>query len=178
MTSIFRRIFGGRSDATRYAPLYAAIVAEARRPHWYAVGKVPDTIDGRFDMVSSILALVLTRLEELGVPGREPAARVAELFVTDMDGQLRQEGIGDLVVGKHIGRMMSALGGRTTAYREGLAPGGDLTGAIDRNIYRLAEGVSAEARAHLDASLRAVATMLAACDLPAILAGRFETVPA
>jgi cytochrome b pre-mRNA-processing protein 3 len=178
LTSIFKRIFGGRSDTARYAPLYAAIVAEARRPHWYAVSRVPDTIDGRFDMVSTILALVLLRLEEAGVPGREPAARVAELFVTDMDGQLRQEGIGDLMVGKHIGRIMSALGGRTTAYREGLAQGGDLPGAIDRNIYRLAEDVPAEARAHLDASLRAVAAMLAACDLSAVLAGRFEAVPA
>jgi len=52
-----------------------------------------------------------------------------------MDGQLRERGIGDIVVGKHIGRMMGALGGRLGALREAFA-GGDLDGAIDRNIYR------------------------------------------
>jgi len=52
-----------------------------------------------------------------------------------MDGQLRESGIGDIVVGKHIGRMMGALGGRLGALREAFA-GGDLDGAIDRNIYR------------------------------------------
>jgi cytochrome b pre-mRNA-processing protein 3 len=53
-----------------------------------------------------------------------------------MDGQLRQEGVGDIVVGKHVGRMMGALGGRLGAFREGFAPGGDLDGAIARNLLR------------------------------------------
>lgn len=177
LASFLKRVFGGRADAAAYAPLYAAIVAEARRPHWYARGAVPDTFDGRFDMVSTVLALVLLRLEAAGVPGREPAARVAELFIDDMDGQLRQKGIGDLVVGKHVGRMMSQLGGRTAAYRDGLAAGGDLAGAIDRNLYRGAD-VPDAARGHVEAGLRALAAALAAGDLPALLAGRIETVAA
>ena len=117
---------------------------------------MPDTFDGRFDMVSSVLALVLLRLEALGEPARGPSARVTELFVTDMDGQLRQRGIGDLVVGKHIGRMMGQLGGRLAAYRDGLAPGGDLAGAIDRNIYRGADGAGVGARAMSSTGLRAL----------------------
>ncbi len=130
----WRRLFG-RGERDRVAPLYQAIVAEARQPAWYREGGVPDTLDGRFDMVAAVLSLVLLRLEEAGEPARAPSAHLTELFVEDMDGQLRERGIGDIVVGKHVGRMMGALGGRLGALREALA-GGDLDGAIARNIYR------------------------------------------
>jgi cytochrome b pre-mRNA-processing protein 3 len=150
--------------------LYDAVVTAARRPHWYRDGGVPDTFDGRFDMVSSVLALVLLRLEALGEPARGPSARLTELFVTDMDGQLRQRGIGDLIVGKHIGRMMGQLGGRLSAYRDGLAPGGDLAGAIARNIHRGAD-LPPAACAHVEQALRGLATALDARDLATILEG-------
>ena len=110
LATLLQRIFGQRADAGALNPLYDAIVAQARAPHWYRDGAVPDTLDGRFDMVSSVLALVLLRLEALDSRGE--SALLTELFITDMDGQLRQRGIGDLVVGKHVGRMMSQLGGR------------------------------------------------------------------
>jgi len=128
------RLFG-RKDRDALTPLYNAVVTEARRPAWYLEGQVPDTLDGRFDMVAAVLSLVLLRLEEEGEVGRAPSAYLTEIFVEDMDGQLRERGIGDIVVGKHIGRMMGALGGRLGALREAFA-GGDLDGAIDRNIYR------------------------------------------
>ncbi|HET8613693.1 MAG TPA: ubiquinol-cytochrome C chaperone family protein [Sphingomonas sp.] len=168
--NLLTRIFGGRDAALAYRPLYDAIVAEARRPHWFSEGRVPDTFDGRFDMLSSVLALVLLRLEEEGESGRRPSARLTELFIADMDGQLRERGIGDLVVGKHIGRMMGQLGGRLTAYREGLRPEGDLAGALDRNLWRGAD-VPAGARAHAEAAFRALAAGLAARDAETVLAG-------
>ena len=170
MVTLLRRILGTGRENAAPTPLYDAIVAVARRPHWYVEGQVADSFDGRFDMVSSVLALVLLRLETLGEPGRGPSARVTELFVSDMDGQLRQRGIGDLVVGKHIGRMMSQVGGRLAAYRAGLAPGGDLAGAIERNIYRGA-AVPVTAAAHVEQALRALAADLDGRDLPTILAG-------
>ena len=93
-------------------------------------------MDGRFDMIAAILSLVLLRLEKEGDAMKRESVWLTELFVDDMDGQLRQIGIGDMVVGKHIGRMMSALGGRLTAYRPAV-PGGDaLAQAADRNLYR------------------------------------------
>jgi cytochrome b pre-mRNA-processing protein 3 len=170
LATLFKRLLGGRRDARALVPLYNAIVGAARLPHWYLEGGVPDTIDGRFDMVSTILSLVLLRMEAQGEPAREPSARLTELFVTDMDGQLRQRGIGDLVVGKHVGRMMSQLGGRLTAYREGLAEGGDLAGAIDRNVHRGAD-VPEAARHHVEARLRGLAAALDTRDLDALLAG-------
>lgn len=116
-------------------PLYNAVVARARQPHWYVEGEVPDTVDGRFDMVAAILSMVLLRLEAEPA-GAEPAARLAERFVDDMDAQLRQIGIGDITVGKHIGKMMAALGGRLGAYRDALASGSGLDEALVRNLYR------------------------------------------
>jgi cytochrome b pre-mRNA-processing protein 3 len=167
--TFLKRILAPRRRPGEMAALYDAIVAQARRPHWYAEGGVPDTLDGRFEMVAGVLALVLIRLEALGAPAREPAARLTELFVADMDGQLRQSGIGDLVVGKHVGRMMSHLGGRIAAYRDGLA-GGDVAGALARNLYRGA-AVPEAALAHGVDGMRGLAARLATRDLPALLTG-------
>ena len=93
--------------------LYNRVVDMARRPDWYLAGGAPDTMDGRFDMVALVLSLVLIRLEdENSEAARQMAADLADRFIADMDGTLRQDGIGDQVVGKHIGRMMAAQIGR------------------------------------------------------------------
>ena len=167
---LFRRIFGGGQAAQAYAPLYAAIVAAARRPRWYRNAGVADTLDGRFDMVSTVLALVLLRLDALGAEAREVGARLTELFIDDMDGQLRQNGIGDIVVGKHIGRMMSQLGGRSAAYRQALAPGGDLTAALERNIHRAPDAAPASS-AVLARDVRVLSETLSRRDLATLIAG-------
>ena len=152
-------------------PLYAAIVAEAREPGWYLNG-VPDTTDGRFDMVASVLSLVLLRLEREGPQTRQAQALLAETFVEDMDGALRQMGIGDLMVGKHVGRMMGALGGRLSAFRDALAGDADMAGAIRRNMFR-DEAAPDAAVAAVEARLRALAVRIDATALPDLLAGRF-----
>ncbi|WP_157215466.1 ubiquinol-cytochrome C chaperone family protein [Flavisphingomonas formosensis] len=134
--SFLKKLFGEKDERLALAPLYQAVVARAREPFWYAQGGVPDTLDGRFDMIAVILSTVLIRLESEGEKGMGPAALVTELFIDDMDGQLRQIGIGDIVVGKHVGKMMSALGGRLSAYREALTGGISLDAALTRNLYR------------------------------------------
>lgn len=131
---LLRKLFGPAAPREG-EPLYAAIVARARAPHWYQAGGVPDTIDGRFDMVAAVLAMVLLRLETDGERSATLSASLAECFIEDMDVQLRQQGVGDIMVGKHIGRMMGMLGGRLGAYRDGLAAG-DLDGALVRNVWR------------------------------------------
>ena len=166
------RLFG-HAPAAPTAALYASIVERARAPHWYVEGAVPDTIDGRFDMVATVLALVLLRLEtEPG--GGEPGARLTEVFVTDMDAQLREIGIGDVVVGKHVGRMMGALGGRLGAYRTAMA-GGDVDGrdlaeALVRNLYRGHAPVDA-ALAHAVAALESFRDALARVPAETLIAG-------
>jgi cytochrome b pre-mRNA-processing protein 3 len=157
----------GRRDETAL-PLYTAIVARARASHWYEAGAVPDTVDGRFDMVATILAFVLLRLEADPATA-EPSARLTERFVDDMDGQLREIGIGDIVVGKHIGNMMGMLGGRLGAYRTALADG-TLGAALVRNLWRGA-APDAAALAHVEAALLAFRDALAATPTAALLDG-------
>ena len=161
-----------RGDRKAASPLYDAVVARGREPHWYVDGAVPDTIDGRFDMIAAVLAMVLLRLEADPDPtgdGAETAARLTERFVDDMDGQLREIGIGDIVVGKHIGRMMSMLGGRLGAYRDGLVAG-DPAPALARNLYR-GEPPAAGALAYVACALEEWSRGLAARPLASVIAG-------
>lgn len=166
--TLFQRLFGKSEDPrSTVRPLYDAIVAQGRQPVWYLDG-APDTVDGRFDMIAGILTHVLIRLE------RDPAAKqasvwLAELFVDDMDSQLRQIGIGDVTVGKHVGQMMSALGGRLTAYREADGEVARLREALVRNLWRTNDpGAGADTVA---ARLAAFAVALNASDTATVLAG-------
>jgi cytochrome b pre-mRNA-processing protein 3 len=158
--------FKAKRDDT--ATLYAAVVARARAPHWYLDGAVPDTIDGRFDMIAAVLAMVMLRLE--GDPAGAPAAtHLAEAFVADMDPQLREIGIGDLLVGKHVGRMMGMLGGRLGAYRDGIADG-NLKPALVRNLYRGAAPADA-ALAHVEYELLKLHEGVAGIPVDRLIAG-------
>jgi cytochrome b pre-mRNA-processing protein 3 len=96
------------------------VVATSREPEWYADCNVADTVDGRFDMISLVLSLVLLRMEDSEALAPK-AGLLTELFVADMDRQLRDSGVGDLMVGKKMGKLMSALGGRMGALREAFA---------------------------------------------------------
>lgn len=132
--SLLNRLFGETRQRAALKPLYDSLVAAGRDPYWYRDGKVPDTMDGRFDMIAALMALVLLRLEAEGEAAREPSVLLTETFIDDMDGTLRQIGIGDHVVGKQIGRMMGALGGRLAAFRAARASG-DFSAAVGRNIF-------------------------------------------
>lgn len=165
---LLKRLFGTRDRGT--APeLYHAIVALARQPHWFSEGKVPDTIDGRFDMIATVLSMVLIRMEgaEAGV---EQSTAVTEVFIDDMDGQLREIGIGDVVVGKHMGRMMSMLGGRLGAYRDDIA-NGSFRDALVRNLYR-GDAPDAKALDYMENALQALHEKLASTPIETFVAGK------
>lgn len=164
---LLQRLFG-RPDRGTAPALYQTVVARGREPHWYADGAVPDTIDGRFDMIAAVLSLVLIRLEA-DPQGVGQGAVLTEVFIDDMDGQLRQIGIGDIVVGKHIGKMMAMLGGRIGAYREGLAAN-DLKPALIRNLYR-GEAPAAAALAHVERAMFALRESLGRTTLQSLTAG-------
>jgi cytochrome b pre-mRNA-processing protein 3 len=118
--------------------LYNNIVRSARSPHWYVQGGVPDTLDGRFDMLAAITAITLLRLEK-SPEYMDESVFLTEIFIADMDEQLRQIGIGDVGISKQVGKIMSAMGGRLGAYRDALgpdAPVGALDAAMVRNIWR------------------------------------------
>jgi len=168
--SFLQNLFPDKKQRAALAPLYAAIVAEGRDPFWYREGQVPDTIDGRFDMIAAIAALVLLRLEAEGDEGRIPSVLLTETFIDDMDATLRQIGIGDYVVGKHVGRMTSALGGRVAAFRDARASG-SLAGPVRRNIFH--DSPPSETALDLvSARLEQLAARLDAAGLESLIGGR------
>jgi cytochrome b pre-mRNA-processing protein 3 len=174
---LFKRFRSEPRTPTVAHTVYADLVGRARRPDWYVKGEVRDDIDGRFDMVVLMLALVLVRLEadEADERARRLSTDLVERFVADMDGSFREIGIGDMVISKHIGRSMQAFGGRLGVYRAALAPGADgaaLTEALARNLYR-GRQVDAAAFAWTEAEVRAEAARLA--ELPL---SHFVGVPA
>ncbi len=171
--SLISRLFRTSPPRDTLDPLYRAIVTAARDPAWYRAGGVPDTIDGRFDMIATLTALVLLRLEREEA-GREISVLLTELFIADMDSSLRQIGIGDYVVGKHVGRMMGALGGRLAAFRAA-EDREALTGAVERNVFRGAPP-SPEALALVTARLDAFRAALAAAPIETLMTGRLPTL--
>lgn len=114
--------------------IYGMIVAQAREPAFYASLNVPDTVNGRFDMLLLHLWMVLRQLR---ICGDSEATRQAlfDRFCADMDDNLREMGVGDLTVPKRMQAFGEAFYGRTAAYDAALEAGdGELTAAIGRNI--------------------------------------------
>ena len=129
------RLTRKRRDRDALLPFYQAVVDAGRNPFWYRDGMVPDTVDGRFNMIAAIIAIVLVRMEGFeGEDAKHASVMLTELFIDDMDESLRQIGIGDYVVGKHVGRMMGALGGRLTSFRQAALDRDYLT-PVRRNVY-------------------------------------------
>ena len=147
--SVFARLLRPRPDPREnLRPLWHRIVSVSRAERWYREGGVADSVAGRFDMIATVLTLVLLRLERAEAAA-EPQVFLTELFVEDMDRQLRETGVGDMVVGKKLGKLVSVLGGRLGAYRDALAEGAGeemLVAAVHRNVT-LAEAREPEALA-------------------------------
>ncbi len=118
--------------------LYAAAVAAARDPWFYTELAVPDTLDGRFDMVGVHVALLIHRLRPLPEPGPALAQAVFDGMFSDMDLNLREIGVGDLSVGKRVRAMWEAFHGRALAYGAALEAGdaAALAAALARNVWR------------------------------------------
>jgi cytochrome b pre-mRNA-processing protein 3 len=116
--------------------IYGAIVAQARQPAFYAKLGVPDTVNGRLDMVILHLWLTLRRLRVNG-DADGLGQSLIDHFCSDMDDNLRELGTSDLKVPKRLLEFNEALYGRARAYDEALAAGGPepLVKALVRNIY-------------------------------------------
>jgi cytochrome b pre-mRNA-processing protein 3 len=140
------RIFARRSDPA--ATLYAAIVAAARQPKAYVEWGVPDTTDGRFDMIILHQFLALERLKEAGPAGEGVMQGLTDAFFKDMDRSLREMGVGDLSVGKKVRRMAEAYHGRMQAYSAAVPDGVRLADALKRNIFAGVDGGKADLLAH------------------------------
>ena len=166
----------GRYERTGYE-LYGEAVRAARAPYFYAVLGVPDTVDGRFDMVGLQVFLLLRRLRALAAPGPAVAQAVFDAMFHDMDVSLREMGVGDLSVGRKVRAMWEALHGRSAAYQAALADADPaaLEAALLRNVWRGAPAGAAPAA--LAELVRAQDAHLAAQALGALAAGQVTFLP-
>jgi cytochrome b pre-mRNA-processing protein 3 len=131
--SLFKR----KASRNSIRAVYGAIVAAARHPRPYADWGVPDTVDGRFDMIVLHAILVLDRLGEAGRAGQTFAQGLTDEVFADMDRSLREMGVGDLSVGKKVRRMAEVFYGRARAYTGALRAGNEpeLAEALYRNVF-------------------------------------------
>src|SRR5262245_61688437 len=118
----------GRRQRRRTArSFYGSIVTQARTPIFYAQWGVPDTLQGRSEMIMLHLALALGRLAAEGEPGRRLARALNEAFVVGMDDAMREMTFGDLAVPREVKRATAALFDRQRAYLAALAGGHDMS---------------------------------------------------
>lgn len=162
------RPFRRSAENRTIASFYGTIVAQARLPVFYAAFGVPDTVQGRFDLIVLHLVLLLRRLSKTAGAGL--GQRLFDTFCRDLDDNLREMGVGDLAVPKHMRRFGEAFYGRQTAYLAALdaADQRDFENALARNI--LAEAASGKA-ACLARYARAVIGELDAQQEEALLRG-------
>jgi cytochrome b pre-mRNA-processing protein 3 len=146
------------------AMLYGTIVAQARVPAFYQSYGVPDTVNGRFEMIILHAVLLLRRLEDGTPPLRVVGQAVFDRFCRDMDDSMREMGVGDLAVPRKMRRVGEAFYGRQAAYRAALAvpDSGDLVTALQRNVF--ADAADPAGLNRLAAYVRAAAEQLAEQD--------------
>jgi cytochrome b pre-mRNA-processing protein 3 len=142
--------------------LHGKIVAASRRPALYSEFGVPDTFDGRFEMVTLYAGLVMRRLTPISSVGAEMAQELADSVFRHFEVALRETGVGDVAVPKRLKRMGEAFYGRIKAYGEALdASDADrLIRALARNVFGIAETVHAPMAADLAPHVRAAADAL------------------
>jgi cytochrome b pre-mRNA-processing protein 3 len=163
--------------------LYLAVVAKARVPAFYLDAHVPDTVEGRFEMILLHLALVFHRVRNEDEAAKRIAQRVVEAFFTDMDRSLREMGIGDVSVPKKMKKLGQAYNGRSMAYIKALdADDAEaLAAAICRNVMACEPGTETAEALEGSAAIAdyALATMtrLASRPVAELLAGEIAVAP-
>jgi cytochrome b pre-mRNA-processing protein 3 len=157
-------LFRRTRQPTIIAALYGMIVAQARSPAFYRALAVPDTVNGRLEMLLLHTFLFVRRLRSEPEPIRVLGQEVFDLFCQDIDGNLREMRVGDLAVPGQMRQIGEAFYGRAAAYDAALVAG-DAVGLEEALIRNVFSGSSAGARclaAYMSEAVRCLATQNAA----------------
>lgn len=173
-----------RRDDTSATKLYGAIVAQARLPVFYQGFGVPDTLEGRFLVLSLHLFATLHRLKAEGPKPGEPkpgepkaldlAQDLIDRFGADMETVLREIGVGDLSIPKKVRGLAASGASLLQSYEEALAEGDEALAAAIAHAVQLEDGASGAAGRRLAHYLKGVVDLLQAQDFAALSAGEMR----
>jgi cytochrome b pre-mRNA-processing protein 3 len=158
--------------------LYGQVMNRSRMPSFFRTACVPDTVDGRFELLTLHAFLVLDRLADEGFKSRDLSQAFFDTMFRTMDSALREIGVGDLSVPRHMKRMMRAFKGHCTAYEEALCQcdKASLINALERNLYGTLKERPAKADAMAD-YVRSMADYLEGQDYESIARGNIAFGP-
>lgn len=169
---VLGRLFGRDPLAEPTRALYEAIVAQARQPAFYDRYGVPDSVDGRFDLIVLHVFLVMNRLNKEPERSADLSQALFDLLFADMDQSLREMGVGDVGVGTRIKAMVQAFYGRISAYESGLSEGEEaVKAALRRNLFGTVEPDSLQLET-IAAYIRDALSGLSGQDMDLLLQGR------
>lgn len=146
---LFRRL---TADKPRGGELFEAATRIAREPHWYVEAEVPDTLDGRFAVLATIMALIFVRLEREGDEGNRLSVALTERFVEVMEAEHRELGLGDPTLGRTVRKLVGSLSRRTDLWRGAMESEAEQRATTRQSLYRA--DVSADALENSTAALQ------------------------
>jgi cytochrome b pre-mRNA-processing protein 3 len=175
---MLKRLFKPKPALSAGRALYASAVAQARTPALYTELGVPDTPEGRFELYSLHVYLILERIKDQGPRAAEVGQALFDTYVSALDHALRELGVGDTSVGKRMRKLGEAFYGRVNSFEQALAALPDiepLEALVARTAYAGADDVKAPALAAYVLGQRAA---LAALPLERFEAGQIAWSPA
>ena len=143
---MLKRLFKPRPAALAGGSLYDRVVEQARSPRLYSEFGAPDTTEGRFEIYSLHVYLLLERLKERGPQAAETAQALLDTYLSALDNTLREMGLGDVGVGRQVRKLGEAFYGRIRSYEVGMAAlpdTGELQAMLIRTAYAGADSASA-----------------------------------
>ncbi|MEE8351809.1 MAG: ubiquinol-cytochrome C chaperone family protein [Rhodospirillales bacterium] len=172
----FLNFLGPRPIDRKSRKIYVSLVKQAREQAFYLSFGVPDTPDGRFDMIVLHAFLLFRRFKQDHERTEALGQAVFDLMFTDMDQNLREMGIGDLGVGKRIKGMAEGFFGRMEAYEKGLNDVQELQNALKRNLFRKSTPSPSQVSA-MAAYVQTEAARLDMIDMETLLAADIKFTP-
>jgi cytochrome b pre-mRNA-processing protein 3 len=148
LRNLFQRL---TNDSRRGQALFERVVAEARRPHWYTDGEVPDTIDGRFAVLATVAAIVTIRLEQGSQALEALSVGLTERFIESMDSEHRELGLNDPGLGRRVRKLVGSLERRVDEWRDAIDGERSWDEVVVSSLYRGEAPADSALRHSLDA---------------------------
>ena len=169
---MFQRLFRARPAQTSGVALYASAARQSRQPSFYRHMGVADTGEGRFELLSLHVALLVLRLKGQGDAAAETSQHLFDAFLSALDAALREMAVGDLAVGKRMRKLGAAFYGRVRAYDEVMGAEPDREGLKALLARTVLEGRPVQEADLLCGYALGAMEGLRRIELPAVLEGK------